>query len=343
MGSGPASNDSRSRSRAPTGDDLVALGAEEIRTAAASEGLYGGLAAPLAYRDRPSGVLRLFRRGAAPPSDEDSALLQTLAEQVSAAVQSARLAEEGRRARQTQRHLQLARDIQRRMLPEDLPSHPTLDVAAKYVPCFDLGGDFYDLFEVDGRFALVIGDVVGKGVPAALLMASVRSMFRAFSRTSRAPDRVMEQVNAALAGDTLPNEFATAFVAFIDPESLEMTYCNGGHDPPVLVAPDGRLLELSVGGPLIGVSTEFGYVAERLVLDPGDTFVGYSDGVPDAMNFDAEKFGRARLHQAVRDQIAMDAASASAAIASHVVWEMRRFAGLNTDTDDVTVVALRAR
>ncbi len=187
----------------------------------------------------------------------------------------------------------------------------------------------------------LVGAVVG--VAKTLLMASVRSLFRAHATTARTADEVVRRVNRSLAADTMPNEFATAFFALLDPDSLEVSFCNAGHDPPLLVSSEGDVLELSVGGPLLGVDANWEYACERMTLHPRDTVVAYTDGVTDAMNFDEQTFGRARFRASVLDELAANAAAPARALADRVIWDMRRYVGLNAETDDVTVVVLRAR
>ncbi len=332
-------------------DSLKPLAADSIafREALAAEGYPGIIAGSLFFNARSLGSLRLLWKKPILLEAEEQALLQTIIEQVSAAVASARLIEAQSKARATQRQLRLASDVQRRMLPQSLPNIPRFDIDARYVPTMELGGDFYDLIDLSGHLGLLIGDVAGKGVPAALLMAAVRASLRAHASSLYHLDEVMSRVNRAMVRDTQPNEFATIFYGVIDPVSLRLTYCNAGHDPPLLLRRvDGRgaeerdLYELTAGGMVIGVDPAQIYARGMFDLAPGDTLVAYTDGIVDAMNFESKRFGRPRLRKAILDAANTPGATAKS-VADHIIWEVRRSIGLNPQTDDETLVVVRVR
>ncbi len=314
------------------------------------QGLQGSIADELVFRGKSLGVMRLFAEHALRLASLEQALFRSVIEQVSAAVASARLIESERRSRDVQRQVRLAAEVQRRMLPRALPSIPRLDIAARYIPSFDLGGDFYDLIDLGGHLGIAVGDVVGKGVPAALLMASVRASLRAHASDLYDLDEVLSRVNRALVRDTLPNEFATLFYGVINPGSLRLTYCNAGHDPPILVHPaPGRpatpadVIELTAGGMAIGIDREQRYERGVFDLRPGDTLAAYTDGVVDARTYSNEKFGRARLRKAILDSLAANPDASAQTVLDNIVWEVRRFIGLNPPPDDQTVVVVRVR
>jgi len=318
---------------------------EHVREAAVAEGLRSMLSVGLVFKNKTYGIMRLFTRQPVTFRQSQQMLARSLGEQISAAVAAARLEAQRRRDRQMRRHVRLAADVQRRMLSADAPSFDTLDVSARYESSLELGGDFYDLIDLDGWLGIVIGDVVGKGVPAALLMASVRSLFRAHATHAETVSEVASRVNHTLTRDTLPGEFATAFLAWIDPESRELWYSNAGHDPPVILRAGDSLTEqkLTAGGPLLGIDAGFDYEHESVVLRPGDTLIAYTDGVTDAMNFDGRKFGRDRLLEGVRSQLRENPASSAREVCDRIIWDIRRFVGLNNEGDDITLVVLRAR
>lgn len=322
---------------------------EPFRAALAAAGYPGIVAGSLFFNARSLGSLRLLWKSPVLLDPEDQALLQTIIEQVSAAVASAKLIEAQSKARAAQRQLRLAADVQRRMLPQSLPNMPRFDIDARYIPTMELGGDFYDLINLSGHLGLLIGDVAGKGVPAALLMAAVRASLRAHASSLYHLDEVMSRVNRAMVRDTQPNEFATIFYGVIDPVSLRLTYCNAGHDPPLLLrrvegraAEDRDLYELTAGGMVIGVDPAQTYARGMFDLAPGDTLVAYTDGIVDAMNFESKRFGRPRLRKAILDAANMTGATAKS-VADHIIWEVRRSIGLNPQTDDETLVVVRVR
>jgi len=317
------------------------------------EGLVGRVSCGLEFKGRAFGLVRLYSRAPASMDEEARALLKTISDQVAAAVATAELTESDRKRRQMQRQLQLAADVQRRMLPAALPDFPTLDIAPRYISSLELGGDFYDLIPLGGHLGVVLGDVVGKGVAAALLMASVRASLRAHAEGTYHLDQVMQRVNRALVHDTLDKEFATIFFGVIDPRSLRLTYCNAGHEPPMIVraellgagrapTPDNCVVELTTGGMVVGVDDAQRYERGIFDLRPGDCFVGYTDGITDAMNFDGEKFGRRRLKDALLDMLTENPRATAKTIADHIIWSMRRFIGMRPAIDDSTLVVIRA-
>jgi sigma-B regulation protein RsbU (phosphoserine phosphatase) len=326
-------------------DDLQSdervLRADAIR----EEGLVSMLSAPLVFQDETMGILRLYTREPRRFSRADNAILASIGRQIAAAIATARLVDRAAEARHTKRQMEIASDIQRRMLPQSLPQHPRLEIATEYDPCFDLGGDFYDLFEVHGKVGLVVGDVVGKGVGAALLMANVRAALRAYAAEDADPASVVSRTNRALCRDSLPNEFATIFYALIDPDSLQVTYCNAGHEPTLLVRRDGEAIafeRLDEGGLVAGVDPDHAYTDKTAQLRNGDFLVAFSDGLSEAMNFEKHIFGRPRISDAITTMLSASPDAGARTIASHLLWEMRRYIGLAEQSDDTTIVVVRA-
>jgi len=231
-----------------------------------------------------------------------------------------------------------------------VPTLARLDVAARYIPSFELGGDFYDFFELAGSFGVTIGDVVGKGIAAALLMASVRASLRAHVQDIYHIDDVLSRVNVALSRDTLDNEFATLWYGVIDTEKLRVTYCAGGHEPPmVFKAVQGRPMttadieELSIGGMAVGIDPTQKYQRGTYDLHARDVIVAYTDGVTDTLNFSGRKFGKVRLRQGVIQLLNEEPEATASRIADHIFWELRQYAGILERPDDQTVVVVRVR
>ena len=333
-----------------TASALIEAGRARIVRAMHARGMAGLISGGLAFNDRALGVIRLYAHDATVLDPQQHALLQTMAELVSASVAGVQLIEDQRRHRQMDRQLRLARDVQRRMLPPEIPDVQGLDIAARYISCFDLGGDFYDLIDLKSNLGITVGDVSGKGVPAALLMASVRASLRAHAQDVYHLDDVMRRVNQAMTRDTLDNEFATIFYGVIDLKTRRLTYCNAGHEPPYIIRTgQGRVpqssdvFRMEIGGMSVGIDAAQVYERGMFDLEPGDVIIAYSDGVMDAMNFAGEKFGRPRLYAALMSLLASDPRASAKAIADHIVWEMRRFIGLNPETDDTTIVVVRVR
>lgn len=335
---------------APAAVALSEAGSHQIRSLAQEAGLLGVISVGLMFKQQPIGVLRLYSSELRLLDPEQHALLQAIAEQAAAAVAGAHLMQAERESAAMRRQLELAGDVQRRMLPQTAPNFPTLDIAARYQPSFELSGDFYDLIDLNGHLAVTVGDVSGKGVPAALLMAAARATIRAHSQDVFHLNELMARVNKAMVRDTLPQEFLTVFYGVIDPKKLRMTYCNAGHDPPLVFQFTGgkggqgeRLVDLDVGGMIVGVDAAQSY--ERGVFDftRGDVLLASTDGLTDAMNFQGAKFGRARMKTTLVEFLRASPRASAREIADHLIWEVRRFVGMNPQTDDITMVVIRVK
>jgi len=318
--------------------------------AVAREGLRSAMSATLFFQRRPIGVFRLYARTLREFTDAEQELLRAMAEQTAAAIENARLLEAERRSRQVDRQLCMARDVQVRMLPRAAPSDAALDIAWRWESSLELGGDFLDVFETHGGLGLAVGDVVGKGVPAALLMASVRATLRAHARDDIALEEVVARSNQALCRDTLVNEFTTLFFGVVDPATLRLAYCSAGHEPALVVrvpehrAPCGADVdELRTGGMVLGVDPSQRYQQGEFLLRPSDTLVVFSDGLTEAFDFGGQQFGRRRVKSAILDLLALEPDASAQRIANHLLWEIRRFVGLNRQSDDMTILVVRAR
>jgi sigma-B regulation protein RsbU (phosphoserine phosphatase) len=312
------------------------------------ERLGAAIHAGMVFKGRPIGVIRLYSRTPREFEVAEQQVLRSIAQQAAVAVQQARLLKIEQEEQRIQRQIQLAADVQRRMLPRGVPNIRGLDVAARYIPSFELGGDFYDFIDLNGHFGLVVGDVVGKGVAAALLMSAVRASLRAHAEGVYDLDTVVSKVNMALCRDTLDNEFATLWYGVIDPNTLRLTYCSAGHEPPLVIrvplhrAPTSADIdELSVGGMVVGIDRSQRYQRAVYDLHPGDVVIAYTDGMTDQTNFRKEKFGKKRLRQAILDTLAAEPEATAAAIAERILWHLRQFAGLAPRADDETLVVVR--
>lgn len=316
------------------------------------EGLGAAIHAGMAFSGRPIGVLRLYARTPRRFDESDRRVLRAIASQAAVAVQQARLLKVQEDDQRLQRQLQLASDVQRRMLPRFAPSMTKswshLDLAAKYEPSFELGGDFYDFINLSSHLGIVVGDVVGKGIAAALLMSAVRASLRAHAQGVYDLDEVISRVNVALCRDTLDNEFATLWYGVLDPDKLRLTYCSAGHEPPMIVrVPEHRppgpadIDELTVGGMVVGIDRSQRYQRAVYDMHPGDVLLAYTDGVVDTMSFSREKFGKKRLRNCLLEILKQEPKASAARIAEHIHWSLRQFAGLAPRPDDETIVVLR--
>jgi len=324
----------------PAGFAYVADMTTDPRTlypdSARHEGIVSELAVGMRYKGRPVGVLRVYTQSPREFTHLEIDLLKSIASQAAAAIENARLYEERLAAAQVEKQVKLAAAVQRRLLPKDPPLVEGIGLSAVYVPSFELGGDFYDFIPFpDDNVGIVIADVSGKGIPASLIMASVRSALRAQVDNLYYLYEAMHRVNLMLVRDSEPSEFVTMFYGVLDARNRRLTYCSAGH-PPALLLRDGKVHELATENTVLGVDPSEDFRQSILELQSGDALLMYTDGLFDAVNFTGERFGRKRVAEA----FARGGESAGA-IAHGILWEMRKFVGIAKPADDVTLVVAK--
>ncbi len=305
------------------------------------EGIVSALIVPLSYKGKPVGALRLYTDHEYRFSVYEVGMVKAIAAQAAAAIVNTRLRADAREAEHMRRQVRLAGEVQRRMIPAAPPQMSGLDLAAVYVPSLELSGDFYDFIELpEGNLGLAICDVMGKGVPAGLLTASIRASLRAHAGSLYDLSDIFARVNRSMCDDTLTTSFATLFYGVINTTTMELTYSNAGHEPPLLIR-NRQAIPLTGGGTILGVYPELEYEQSVVQLTGGDVVLFTTDGLIEAMDFHEEEFGRDRMIEAAIS--AVDQGMAAGGIAQHVLWEMRRFTGLREHGDDVTLVAVRVQ
>jgi len=301
------------------------------------EGIVSGLCAPLAHRGQTVGLIRVYSGEPHHFSLFEVSLLRAVAAQAAAAIVNARLHTQREESARYHRQMAYAGEIQRRMMPARPPKHKNLAFGAVYAPTLEVGGDFYDFIDLPwGNQGLCVADVVGKGLPAALMMASVRAALRGLAHSVLDVNEIIERVNRHLYRDTLSDEFASLFYGVFSPDGGQITYCNAGHNPPLLLRGD-EFTPLETGGLVIGVSPNETFARDVLHLRPKDVLVFYTDGVTEAVNFQGESFGVERL----RASMLRYRAEPAPVMAKQVLWDVRRFAGLAPQADDLTVVVAK--
>lgn len=302
------------------------------------EGLASLLCAGMVYRGKPVGVIRVYTAAPRKFTTAEVNLLRGVAQLSAGAIRTAQLDSERHEQMRMQRQVELAADVQKQLLPAKAPDVPPFEVAGRYEPCFELGGDFFDYIPFTHGLGVVVGDVVGKGVAASLLMATVRASLRAHAEDVYEMEAVMRKVNTSLTRDTRENEFATVFYGTFDTRTRRLTYCCAGHEPALLLR-GGQFTDLDIGGLPLGIEENFVFNKGWLDLRPGDVLLIYTDGVSDASNFQSQRFGRQRIREAV-----VESSQGSAQdIVNHVLWQTRRYVGLNKRPDDMTIVAVKVR
>jgi sigma-B regulation protein RsbU (phosphoserine phosphatase) len=234
--------------------------------------------------------------------------------------------------------LKQAQDIQRGLLPQDIPQLPQFAIAGAWEPARAVGGDYYDVIRLSkDKLAICIADVAGKGVSAALLMANVQAAVRAFASDIFPPSRVVAQINSVLYTNTAPEKFVTLFYGVLDARTRTLQYANAGHPRPLIIHSSGKTTRLENGGALLGVFPDWAYEDSVVELEPGDLLLLFTDGIIEATTPGGEEFGEDRLIAAV--QVPNERSLED--LQSHVLGQIRSFCQSQM-ADDATLLMIAA-
>jgi serine phosphatase RsbU (regulator of sigma subunit) len=284
----------------------------------------------LIYVDSPF-ILREFTK-------DDLSLLTVMANVAAIRIENARLAEIEQTERIMQRDLSQAAEIQGGMLPQQAPDVPGADLAGFNAACRTVGGDYYDFFPYpDGRVALALGDVSGKGMPASLMMMALHARVQVLAEDPGNLAAFMTRLNKATCANCPSNRFITFFFCVLDTVTGELTFANAGHNPPILVRASGEAEMLEGGGPVLGILPTAPYSEQRTQLNRGDMLVLYSDGVTEATNTEQVEYAEERFI-AVLQQHRTEPASA---IVEAVTKSLAEFAAGAPQADDITLVVAK--
>lgn len=234
--------------------------------------------------------------------------------------------------------LRIARTIQLSMVPSAFPIRPDIDIYGCMTPAKTVGGDLYDFFVHDNQLFFCIGDVSGKGVPAALLMTVTKSLFRAFSSNESMPDKIVSRMNDNLSENNKERMFVTLFVGILDLTSGLLRYCNGGHEAPVIIDKEAHLLPINHIFP-VGAVPATSYKMQETVIEPQTTILLYTDGLNEALNADKEKFGKERILNEANRAIQAGQLSPKALI-EQLTLSVHQFVGDTEQSDDLTMLAI---
>ncbi|MDI9571525.1 MAG: SpoIIE family protein phosphatase [Pseudomonadota bacterium] len=239
-----------------------------------------------------------------------------------------------------EKELEIARGIQLRLLPQRPPSIEGMDLAANNVPAQEIGGDFFDFIPISpGSWGLVIADVSGKGMPAAIFMGLSRTIVRASATDNLSAAAAIRQANELICRDSTSGMFVTLFYAILDVQERRLRYVNAGHNPPLLLRNDGEVEQLRTRGIALGIARSIDLQEDERDLQPGDMVVLYTDGVTEAINDRSEAFGVGRLIEIVRENSELPARGIIAKLEEAVV----AFAGKEPQFDDITLLVLKVR
>jgi sigma-B regulation protein RsbU (phosphoserine phosphatase) len=297
------------------------------------------MAVPLQTRDQIIGIIyvdspSLVREFA----KDDLSVLTVMANVAAIRIEQTRYAEIEQVRQLLARDLEQAAEIQKRFLPGVAPIIRGLDLAGHNAACRTVGGDYYDFFPYEaGRVAMVLGDVSGKGMPASLLMMGLQARVEVLIEEPKDLAQVMTKLNRITSANCPSNRFISLFFCILDGDTGDLTFCNAGHNPPLVIRENGEWEQLEGGGPVIGILPSIEYQEHHMHLETGDTLVIYSDGVTEAADPDSEEFEVERLAEAVAKSRHLPAAEIVAGV-NNAVAEFTRGA---PQSDDITLIIAR--
>jgi phosphoserine phosphatase RsbU/P len=269
-------------------------------------------------------------------SGSTRAALETLATEAAVAIENARLYRETMEKARMEQEMRIAAEIQQALLPKAGRAGSYFRAAAASLPCRSIGGDFYDYVDLnDGSLGFALGDVAGKGPPAALLSAMMQGIFAAQAATNDTPSKTISRVNLALYRRGIESRFVTLMYGVLDPLG-RLVYCNAGHNPPLVIGASG-VRRLERGGPIVGLFESASYEEETIVLAAGDWLVVFSDGISEAMTAAGDEYGEARIVDCIQRNATVDPSRMLEALFADV----REFAGGAAQSDDITAMVLR--
>ncbi len=266
--------------------------------------------------------------------------LETLATEAAVAIENARLYRETMEKARMEQEMRIAAEIQQALLPKMARAGSFFAAAAASLPCRSIGGDFYDYVDLPGgALGFALGDVAGKGPPAALLSAMMQGIFAAQAASSDSPSQTISRVNLALYRRGIESRFVTLMYGVLGPDG-RLTYCNAGHNPPLVLSRSGStpsVRRLECGGPIVGLFEAATYDEETVELASGDWLIIFSDGVSEAMSANGEEYGEERIVECVEKNLSFEPRQ----LLEGLFADVREFARGAAQSDDITAMVLR--
>jgi phosphoserine phosphatase RsbU/P len=305
------------------------------------QGQRAEIAVPLIYEDKVIGVVALESGSKNAFNEYHARLLENIANNLSIAIVNARLYQERvDREKQFEREILMARDVQRSMIPATAPHLKGFEIAARLEPALNLSGDFYDYVTLsDKRMVMMIGDVAGKGLRAAMGMAAARSILRSVSRRAHGPSRALRDANLRIHRDLGSQLLLTLVYGVLDAETRTLQYCNAGHNPPLLVSANGKWRALKTGGLLMGVFDKQQFKSETIHLERGDLLLFYTDGLPEAHTPLPERVEYSE--QRILDFLLRNRNLKASTLVDKLLREVNNFTNSAHQHDDLTLLAIR--
>jgi sigma-B regulation protein RsbU (phosphoserine phosphatase) len=298
------------------------------------------MAAPMILRGQVLGAFNLESDRLDAYTEDDLRLLEAFAAEAAVAIDRAQLFEERKKKLEMEEELRLARTVQDFFAPKKSLVTTNFRIAGANFPSLEVSGDYYDFFPAMNRLvAFAIADVAGKGVPASLIMASFRATFRTVAPFTASARQMVLRLNQILLDTVRPQDFVTTFVGVLNPDTGELSYCNAGHNAPLIIASNGDFRRLEVGGPVLGImsDTEMEWHEGRMRLASDEILVCYTDGATEATNAAGDEYGEARFIDAVRENMSLTPYRLCTALYAN----MRAFIGTTPQVDDTTYLAIK--
>lgn len=297
------------------------------------------LSAPLKTKGRLIGVLNVFNKISEDGFTlDDQRILSIIATQSAQVVENARLYDEEQSLKKIEEELKIANDIQTRLLPKTNPQINGFDIASKSVPAKEVGGDYYDFIQIDeNNIVICLGDISGKGMPAALLMANLQATLRGQALFTSSAGECLTRANKLLYRSTDRQNYATLFYGILDSSNDTFRFSNAGHNPPILMNSDKKVISLTKGGTVLGFMEDFQFEEDSVNLKKGDTIIIYSDGINEAFNIDDEEYGEENLLSIIKDSLSLDAEK----IIENVFESVRSHVQDAPQSDDITIVVIK--
>lgn len=296
------------------------------------------LSVPLKVKNKTVGLISLFNKKGEGFTQEDLRLLSIIAIQSAQTIENARLYEEERKLADLEEDLKIARRIQESLLPKENPVIEGAEIFGCSISAKQVGGDYYDFIQIDdSHLGIVIADVVGKGTPAALLMANLQATLRGQALIDRSVKDTVTKVNFMMSKSMDTGKFITLFYGILDIKTKTFTYSNAGHNFPYLLGKDGKVKTLEKGGTVLGTFDDFVYEEETVQLNVGDLILLYTDGVTEATSEKDEMFETERLLKTLKDNQGITAQE----ISQKIVEDVLSFQGSLPQNDDITLVLIK--
>ncbi len=288
-----------------------------------------------------AGLLVSIRRSEIPFDDDDRNSLEAFADNVAIAFENSRLLQESIEKERLEKELDVAREMQRKLIPESIPEYRSLKISAAFIPAFEVGGDYYDFFELgEGKLGFVIADVSGKGISAAFIMAEIRGIFEILSSLHTSPKELLCKVNGALDRTLDKHNFITAIYGIVDERKGTMVFARAGHTP-VLLARGGVITTVLPKG--IGLGLTYSSIFDdsldeyEITLQQDDTLLFFTDGIPESMNENNEEFGMPRLSRLLLEQ----SSNEPGVIQNHLLESLTVFSQNMQQHDDITALLFK--